>query len=103
MNVGLYSFGIRLLLLSDGSDGGRRSLDGYPLHIMLHPSNATHFFTASRSARTTMNQKRKRRTMTCTFFCAVLIEHQDSSMMSGSAHNKISCETIIPRYDRTTE
>src|SRR6478735_11183147 len=55
----------------DIRDRGNRiwvTLEGYTLHVMMYSTNASHFFTSSSPARTSMGKHGQRRSMTCTFF-----------------------------------
>jgi hypothetical protein len=51
-----FSGGARLKYITHRRDHIRRALDRYALHVMFNPTDAAHFFTAARAARTAMHQ-----------------------------------------------
>src|SRR6185312_14945312 len=81
----------------------RRALYRHPLHIMFHTPDASHFFAATGTAGAAMDERRQRTSVAGTFFCAVIVENQDSTMMCGSAKDITARKPGVCRHDRTAE
>src|SRR5436853_7784301 len=58
MHIRLNSLCIGLVLLRNSSNDCWRTLHSYSLHIVLYTSNAAHFFTATCSSGSAMNEQR---------------------------------------------
>src|SRR4051812_37152144 len=64
---------LRLVNVGDLGERCRATLNSYPLHIVFNATDTSHFFSASRPARTAVHKQWKRRAVTGTFFCAISI------------------------------
>jgi hypothetical protein len=73
--------------IAQSSDHFRTSLHGGALHVMHDGSQTTEFLAAARSTWPTVDETRKRRTMTCRKPRSGFVYDKDSPMLAG----KIGC------------
>ncbi|OQA08249.1 MAG: hypothetical protein BWY67_01548 [Bacteroidetes bacterium ADurb.Bin397] len=97
MNYIFFYFSATDKLFTNMSKRSGGTLNCCALHVMLHTSDAAHFFATTSSSGSTVNKMSQWRTMTCGFSRTGFIYHHKPAMPCSSSHHNFTGKIVISR------